>query len=270
MPELPEVETIVRSFRRRLEGRRIVAFRSRWPRQASPSVAAVRRAIVGRRIARLTRRGKYVAFQLDPTGFLLVHLRMSGRFEWSTPPEPEPRHVRTVWELDDGHRLLFCDARKFGRILYADDLATATAELGREPLGRGFTASVLQALLHGRRRRLKPLLLDQSVIAGLGNIYADEALFRARLHPLCRSDGVKPADAERLHAAIRTLLRDAIRRHGTTIDWIYPGGWMQKHLMVYGRAGQPCRRCGTPIQALRVGQRGTHICPRCQPLDGRR
>ena len=160
----------------------------------------------------------------------------------------------------------FCDARKFGRIQHTTDLAAATADLGIEPLGRGFTLGALRGRLDGRARRLKPLLLDQTVIAGLGNIYTDEALFRARLHPLTPGNRLKPGDVAALHRSIRAVLREAIRYHGTSIDWIYPGGWMQKRLRVYGRAGEPCRSCRTPIAYLRVAQRGTHICPRCQPL----
>lgn len=265
MPELPEVETIVRNCRPRLEGRRIVAFETSWPKQVAPSVAAVRRAIVGRRVVRLGRRAKFIVFHLEPTGFLLVHLRMSGRFEWSRGDNGTPDHVRTVFTLDDGQRLLFCDARKFGRVTYADDLAVATAGLGVEPLSREFTPALLATLLRSRARQMKPLLLDQAVIAGLGNIYADEALFRARLHPLTPSSRLRSQQIAALHTAIRDVLREAIRRHGTSIDWIYPGGWMQKHLRVYGRTGEPCRECGTPIAALRVAQRGTHICPTCQP-----
>lgn len=269
MPELPEVETIVRTCRPRLEGRRIRAFRSLWSRNVAPSARAVSRALAGQTITHLTRRGKHIVFQLTD-GWLLVHLRMSGRLEWGADHERPPVHVRAVWELDDGRRMLLCDARKFGRITYTRDLAATTAGLGPEPLARDFTAGKLQRLLRGRRRRLKPLLLDQAVIAGLGNIYADEALFHAGLHPLRRSDEVTAAEIRRLHTAIRRVLRQAIAAHGTTIDWIYPGGWMQKRLKVYGRTGQPCRRCGTSISALRVAQRGTHVCPRCQPLSGRR
>ncbi len=304
MPELPEVETIVRNFRPGLLGRRIVGFRSLWPKGVSPPPGRLRRAIVGRTITDVTRRGKFIVLALDDGGWLLVHLRMSGRFEWlnGEPPSPGPalraainprlarrggagsgscsrdsdappvpslegsgvRHVRATLGLDDG-TLAFCDARKFGRILYTRDLAGATAELGPEPLARGFTAERLAGLLRGRRRQLKPLLLDQRVLAGLGNIYTDEALFRAGLHPLCRSDRLSDAQIRRLHAAVRAVLRLAIRNHGTSIDWAYPGGWMQRKLAVYGRAGEPCRACGTPIVGLRVGQRGTHICPRCQP-----
>lgn len=265
MPELPEVETIVRACRPRLEGRRIVAFETRWPKSVTPSAAEVRRAVCGRTVTSVARRGKFIVLQLDDGGCLLVHLRMSGRFEWDEAGDGRLAHVRTSWTLDDGRRLCFCDARKFGRVIYTRDLAAATAELGPEPLESGFTPAVLGAVLRRRRRQLKPLLLDQRVIAGLGNIYADESLFRAGLHPLLRSDRLADAQVAALHRAIRGVLRLAIRNHGTTIDWIYPGGWMQRRLMVYGRTGEPCRRCRTRIVALRVGQRGTHVCPRCQP-----
>ncbi len=265
---MPEVETIVRTFRPLLVRRRIVDFRTRWPKNVSPRAALVRRAINGRTIAALNRRGKFIVMTLAGGGHLLVHLRMSGRFEWAADHAAEPVHVRAVWKLDGGDRLLFCDARKFGRILYTTELAAATADLGPEPLERTFTPEALRRIVEARSRRLKPLLLDQRVIAGLGNIYTDEALFRAGLHPLSVSDRLSIEQVRRLHGAIRRVLREAIRRHGTTIDWIYPGGWMQRHLRVYGRTGEPCRACGTPIEALRIGQRGTHICPKCQRLNG--
>jgi formamidopyrimidine-DNA glycosylase len=268
VPELPEVETIVRRCRPRLEGRRIVAFVSRWAKQAAPSVRAVRAGIVGRTITRLARRGKYIVFHLDDGGFLLVHLRMSGRFEWAAERRTRPRHVRSTWDLSDGNRLLLCDSRKFGRLVYTRDLAAATAGVGVEPLGRGFTVARLKRELDARARQLKPLLLDQSIIAGLGNIYADESLFRAGLHPLVRSSQLEGAQVAALHEAIRHVLRKAIRYCGTSFDRAYLGGSMQKQLMVYGRAGEPCRVCGTPIVSLRVAQRGTHVCPKCQPFDG--
>jgi formamidopyrimidine-DNA glycosylase len=194
---------------------------------------------------------------------------MSGRFEWAANHAQEPPHVRTTWHLDDGNRLLLCDARKFGRIICAPDLAAVTANLGVEPLGRGFTAARLAKELHKRGRQLKPLLLDQSVIAGLGNIYADESLFRAGLHPTTRSNRLDDRQVAALREAIRAVLREAIRYRGTSFDWIYPSGQMQGRLLVYGRTGEPCPRCNTPIERLRVAQRGTHICPRCQPRDGR-
>jgi formamidopyrimidine-DNA glycosylase len=268
VPELPEVETIVRRFRPLVEGRRIAGFRARWKKQLSPGAAAVWRGCVGRRIARLGRRGKFIVFELDPPGWLLVHLRMSGRFEWGANCECEPGHLRATWIFDDSERLLFCDPRKFGRIIYAADLAAATADLGVEPLSRAFTVRKLAELLRQHHRRLKPLLLDQRVIAGLGNIYTDEALFRAGLHPLARSDRLTPPQVAALHAAIRSVLRQAIIYQGTTFDHAYAGGGMQQRLAVYGRRGQPCLRCGTAIQYARIGQRGTHFCPRCQRGGG--
>lgn len=294
MPELPEVETYVRHFRPLLEGRRIVRFDASWPRQIEPDVATVRRWIAGRRIARLERRAKYIVAELTNgetapcasiapgrapsaavspnraagAGFLMIHLRMTGRLEWSGNRAARPEHVRAAFRLDDGHTLWFCDARKFGRIAYTSDLARATAHLGVEPLGGAFTAKVFEELLRCRARRLKPLLLDQSIVAGLGNIYVDEALFRAGLHPLTVADALTAEQVRRLRRAIRAVLRQAIRLGGTSFDWVYPEGGMKRHLYVYGRAGEPCKRCATPIAGLRVGQRGTHVCPRCQPAPG--
>lgn len=276
MPELPEVETIVRAIRARLEGRRIAGFGSLWPANCTPAPERIRASVAGRRIAAVTRRAKFIVLSLDSGEHVLVHLRMSGRLEWGAANgnpsfargaerrEAPPRHARAWWDLEGGERLWLCDARKFGRILLTDDLPAATARLGVEPLGDEFTLERFAALLGSRSRQLKPLLLDQSVIAGLGNIYADEALHRAGLHPLARSDQLAPAQVARLHAAIRDVLRRAIRANGTSFDWIYPEGRMQAYLRVYGRAGRPCRRCGTPIRRIRVGQRGTHLCPVCQ------
>ncbi|MBK9128441.1 MAG: bifunctional DNA-formamidopyrimidine glycosylase/DNA-(apurinic or apyrimidinic site) lyase [Phycisphaerales bacterium] len=269
MPELPEVETFVRNFRPGLVGRRIVAFESHWKRNVRPREQVAARAMRGKQIEAVNRRGKLIVLHLSGGKVVLIHLRMSGRLEWGEPGAAEPRHVRAAWRLDSGRRLLLCDARKFGRIWVADDIAAAVGTLGPEPLDPHFTASALAARLAGRRRQIKPLLLDQSVVAGLGNIYTDESLFYARIHPLTRSDRLAPGQVRRLHAAIRRVLRTAIDRHGTTIDWIYPGGRMQRELAVYGRAGEPCRRCGALIVALRVGQRGTHVCPRCQPAAER-
>lgn len=265
MPELPEVETIVRTLRPRLLGRRITGFTTRWRRTCLPSPALIRAGVVDRTIDRISRRGKFIVITLADGGHLLIHLRMSGRLEWDDTLATGRTHIRATWDLDDESRLVFVDARKFGRVHYTCDPAAVLGVLGPEPLSRAFTATRLAALLAGRRRQLKPLLLDQTIIAGLGNIYTDEALFAAGLHPLTRAADLDRRQVQRLHQAIRDVLRLAIRKHGTSIDWIYPGGWMQRHLKVYGRTAQPCRHCGTPIRALRVGQRGTHLCPVCQP-----
>jgi formamidopyrimidine-DNA glycosylase len=276
MPELPEVETMVRAFRERLVGRTIAAFEARWARQVSPDPTTLARGLAGRTITSLGRRAKHALLGLDDGACLLVHFGMSGRLEWSEGPavEPdlpaeaqaqaEPPHARAVWHLEGGARLFFCDARKFGRLALTRDLEQALAHLGPEPLEPGFTPAVLQAALGAHARALKPLLLDQAVVAGLGNIYTDEALFRARLHPLTRSDRLTRADFTRLHAAIRHVLEQGILHQGTTFDWVYEGGRMQEHLAVYGREGLPCPACGTPVTRLVVGQRGTHVCSACQ------
>jgi formamidopyrimidine-DNA glycosylase len=261
MPELPEVETTVRKLRGGACGRRIKKFKATWARQVQPSIAGVRRAVVGRKIERLSRRGKYIVFHLDDGSCLLVHLGMSGRL---SVDEKDAAHVRAVWDLDDGGRLLFCDARKFGRIRVARDLDECLCNLGLEPLSRRFTASALQKALTARSRQLKPLLLEQSAVCGLGNIYADESLYRARLHPLTCSDSLTAAQVKRLHRAIVETLRQAVRLCGTSFDWAYPGGRMQDRLLAYGRAGEPCRRCGREIKRILVGQRSTHFCPTCQ------
>ena len=284
MPELPEVETIVRMCRPQLAGRRVVRFVGAVAKQAHPNVSAVRHGIVGKRIRRVWRRGKYIVIDLEgpacrsgrrprrrpnqrPAGHLLIHLGMSGRLDWAGEHEHDPHHVRAYFDLDDGDRLLFRDARMFGKIIYAPRVEAVIGHLGVEPLGRHFTVERLARLLRGRSRQLKPLLLDQSVIAGLGNIYADEVLFAAGLHPLTRCDRLDDRQLRRLWRAIRRVLRQAIRYKGTSFDAVYQGGQMRRRLKVYGRGGQPCRRCGTPIVALRVAQRGTHVCPRCQPLQ---
>jgi formamidopyrimidine-DNA glycosylase len=261
MPELPEVETTVRALRSRLLGQQLREFEASWPPMVLPSVAEVRSAVVGQRVAAVDRRGKFVVLRLQ-TGACLVHLKMTGRLLWSDNGAPVA-HVRASWTLSDGDRLLFRDPRKFGRVRYVSDYEQFAGQLGIEPLTRAFTPDALRQVLRARRR-LKPLLLDQTQIAGLGNIYADEALFRARLHPLRPACSVNPAQAAALHQAIRSVLREAIRHGGSSIDWAYPGGRMQNRLAVYGRAGQPCPRCGRAIVRIRVGGRGTHVCPRCQ------
>lgn len=267
MPELPEVETTVRALRRRLPGQELREFDASWPPMVLPSLAEVRSAIVGQRVASVDRRGKFVVLRLQ-TGACLVHLRMTGRLVWSDN-SPSVTHVRATWTLSGGDRLHFHDPRKFGRIRFVSDYDEFAVQLGIEPLARGFTMDALQQILRAKRR-LKPLLLDQTVIGGLGNIYTDEALFRARLHPLRPACHVKPAQVATLREAIRSVLREAIRHGGSSIDWAYPGGRMQNRLAVYGRAGQPCPRCGRTIVRIRVGGRGTHVCPCCQKAPGPR
>lgn len=273
MPELPEVETIVRELRPSLEWRTIVAAHVSWPRTIAAPMQDVARfcaGVRGRQVRSVGRRGKFVVLTLD-VGSLLIHLRMSGRL-LIVPRGPE-RHLRMWLELKEGGSLYFYDPRKFGRVWLLDDPDVVLGQLGPEPLADDFTAEVLADRLRGRRGMLKSLLLNQRFIAGLGNIYTDESLFRAGLHPLRAANSLTIAEVRRLHRAIREVLSEAIEHCGTTFDGAYlrPGGErgeQERHLLVYGRAGQPCIRCGTPIERITVGGRGTHICPRCQGSAG--
>lgn len=274
MPELPEVETTLRLIAPLLRGRTITATDVSWARTlGGVTRPAFQRAVVGARIAGLRRRAKQIVLELErdhsAAGALLVHLRMTGRLYVEPEGTPASPYVRVSLALDDEHILRFLDVRKFGRVLYASDPEAALAKLGPEPLEDAFTADVFRAMLHRRRRQLKPLLLDQAFLAGLGNIYVDEALFIAGLHPMRRADTVRRPKAVALHAAIREVLAAAIERQGSSFDRFYrtpegqPGSY-QHEFRVYGRTGQPCPRCGAPIRRFVVGQRGTHVCLRCQ------
>ncbi len=275
MPELPEVETVVRLVRPKLVGRTIEGADVRWERTlGGASAGAFRRAVVGARVASAWRRAKYLVFDLErdgaTAGWLVGHLRMTGRMHVERDGWDPGPYGRVALRLDRGKVLHFVDVRKFGRLRFVTDLAEAFAGLGPEPLGDEFTAEAFAAALRRRRRMLKPLLLDQSFVAGLGNIYVDEALHEARLHPLRLASTVGPEPARRLHAAIRRTLAAAIEREGSSFDAFYrtpegqPGSY-QHQFRVYGRAGRPCPECGRPIRRLVVGQRGTHVCPGCQP-----
>lgn len=271
MPELPEVETIVRHLRQGangtpgLPGKDIVAVRLRWPRHvAEPAPEAFRHRVAGQTVLDVSRRGKYLIFPLS-RDTMLIHLKMSGDLVMTPSDSPAERYDHTVFELSDGWELRFSDARKFGKIFLLRDPAPKLESLGPEPLSDDFTAAVLGKRLRSRRRALKPLLLDQSFVAGLGNIYADEALHLARLHPLRRSDELSDDEVKALWKSIRRALRAGLKHNGASIDWVYRGGDFQNHFRVYQRAGQPCPACGTTLVRIVVAQRGTHFCPACQP-----
>ena len=275
MPELPEVETIARQLRPELVGRVLGKASVRWERSLGGlAPRELERAVRGALVRSVDRRGKFLVIGLERSGerngALLVHLRMSGRLLVQPRGHAVDPYLRVRIGLDDGRWLDFVDVRKFGRFRFARDPEDVLGELGPEPLERGFSARALHRALLERRRLLKPLLLDQTFVAGLGNIYVDESLHRSGLHPLARSDRCDAASAARLHAAIRSVLREAIAREGSSFDAFYrtpqgqPGSY--QHLFrVYARAGQPCTTCGTPIRRMVVGQRGTHFCPSCQP-----
>jgi len=276
MPELPEVETIVQALRRGgrdglpVVGETLAGVQVLWPRTiAVPSLPEFHRRIPGQTVKDVTRRGKFVCLQLTHD-VLLVHLRMSGDLRVDGLNDsgqllPLQPHDRAVFAFESGLRLAFNDARKFGRIWLVDDPQTVTGSLGPEPLDPGFAWEELYRRLHASARRLKPLLLDQSFLAGLGNIYTDEALFAAGLHPSMAANTLSEEHAERLWTAIRAVLQEGILRNGASIDWVYRGGNFQNHFRVYRRTGQPCMVCGTSIQRKIIGQRSTHFCPVCQP-----
>jgi formamidopyrimidine-DNA glycosylase len=280
MPELPEVETIVSAlrdgrseYRTSVVGKTVYDAVVLWQKTlATPSEDEFKERIQGQAITGLSRRGKFLVFSLM-RDFLLIHLRMSGdlRLEDATDEHGNPKafekHDRLALNFTDGSRLVFNDTRKFGRAWLTADADEVTGSLGPEPLDETFTTEQFHHMLISRGRQLKPLLMDQTFIAGLGNIYADEALHLAKLHPLTHSSNMTTVQSEKLLVAIRAVLNEGIRRNGASIDWVYRGGEFQNHFRAYGRTGEPCPVCGTPIERLVVGQRGTHICPCCQTLQ---
>lgn len=281
MPELPEVETIVRDLRAAgLEGLRLERVRVFWPRSVAKSTpAAFSRALRGARIERLSRRGKYIVMDLGRGRRLLLHLRMTGQLKLVPSSRGRDLHEHVVLDLSDGRQLRFRDTRKFGRWeLLACGAGGPIARLGPEPLDEALTTAGLADMLRRRRRLLKPLLLDQAFLAGLGNIYVDEALWEAGLHPLRRSDTLTVGEAEALHRAIRRVLTVSIGKRGTSLGAGKPNfrgpdgrhGTNQEALRVFRRAGQPCPRCGREIARMVVGQRSTHVCSACQPAPGAR
>jgi len=289
LPELPEVETTRRHLAEHLPGARVAAVEIPDPHALwRPDPATFMARLVGSVLGAVRRRGKYLIVDLAPAepaapelplsidgapsagDYLLIHRRMSGNLFLRAPgAPPDPRTV-VVIRLADGRELRFCDMRRFARMWLADAAEVAALEraLGPEPLSSTFTAQRLAAALANRRGQLKPLLLDQRSVAGLGNIYADEALFAARLHPSRSAATLTAADLRRLHRAIRAVLAQGVRNEGTSFrDYLGAVGLPGRNQLMVGvfrRHGQPCPRCGTTIEKTRVGGRGTHYCPRCQ------
>jgi len=264
MPELPEVETIARKLKPDLVGKTILSADLFWPRTlAMPSPRKFKQLIQGQKILDVSRRAKYLILQLSDFN-LLIHLRMSGDLSIRNSTIRAETHDRLVLKLSDGNSLVFNDTRKFGRVWLTAKPEEVLGKLGPEPLGSDFTVQWLHAELHKKRRQLKPLLLDQTFIAGLGNIYTDEALHVAKLHPLSASDSITARQARALHEAIHAVLNEGIRRNGASFDWVYRGGEFE--FRVYGRADEKCPVCGTKIKRILVGQRSTHYCPKCQKL----
>lgn len=264
MPELPEVETIVRGLRGPLVGRTFTDVVVTWPNSIKTSIPELQNRLPGQRIEAITRRGKYLQFHLSGGDTLLLHLKMSGDLlvePVSVPPHP---HVRTIFGLDNDHQLRFKDTRKFGRVYLVDDPADVVGKLGPEPLADDFTGEDFKALFQRRTGRLKPLLLNQEFIAGIGNIYADESCFMAGLDPRRPVDTLSSEELERLYQAIRQALNRGIVHKGASLDDVYRGGEFQNHFQVYGRADEPCLRCGSLLVRIVLGGRSTHFCSQCQ------
>jgi formamidopyrimidine-DNA glycosylase len=275
MPELPEVETVRRRLEPILVGRCLDRVDIRDPRVVRPlEPLEVAAELEGERVAALDRRGKYLIVRFESGRALLIHLRMTGTLRHgSRGAFADDPHARVVVNLDDGSDVVYRDVRRFGTwlVLEPEELDPYLgARVGAEPLERRFTSARLAERLAGRRAPLKAALLDQRTLAGMGNIYADEALWRARLHPLTPAgDVVDPEQLTALVRAVKDALRAGIARQGATLrDYAQPNGArgrMQHEFKVYGRGGEPCERCGTPIEKIRVAGRGTWFCPTCQP-----
>jgi formamidopyrimidine-DNA glycosylase len=280
MPELPEVETVRARLEPKLVGRRFDRVKIFDPRLTRPEdPAGVAAELEGERVAALDRRGKYLIVRFESGRVLLIHLRMTGHLllangrpgEGVTPADDV--HRRAVVRLDDGSDVVYRDVRRFGTwlLLEPDQLDPyLEPRVGLEPLARSFTTKQLAQALSGRRAPVKAAILDQRRLAGVGNIYADEALWRARIHPQRPADELGSDEIKALHAGIRRALKAGIERQGATLrDYRTPDGGsgaMQHEFKVYGREGEPCDRCGTPIEKIRAAGRGTWYCPRCQGL----
>jgi formamidopyrimidine-DNA glycosylase len=274
MPELPEVETVARGLDEQLTGRTVTGVDVHWERSiGTPDSVTFADRLVGQTITSVRRRGKWVVTELESGDALLVHLRMTGQLLVEPIGTPDGGYTRVVIYLDDGDRLRFSDMRKFGRLILTKDADEVLGDLGPEPLADDFTVEEFQRMLAQRRGRIKSLLLNQHFVAGLGNIYVNEALWQARMHPLRPANSLSAEEAGRLYSAIRSVLRAAIEAGGTTLD---NGNFKQadgeagvfvSQLEIYGREGEPCVCCEAPIERITVGQRGTYFCPCCQEAE---
>lgn len=274
MPELPEVQTVVEELGQRLAGRRFARGADvLWPRTIGhPGASAFAERLAGQRARGVRRRAKYILIDLEDEDLLVIHLRMTGNLHFASAGTPPHPHLRVRLPLEDGEELRFADMRKFGRLYLGTpgELATVIplGTLGPEPLDPGFSPDRLWVALSGRRGQIKPTLLDQTVVAGLGNIYVDEALFRAGIDPRRAVDTLTPSEVVALHAGIQAALHQAIGNGGTSFrDYLSTWGRKgsnQDDLLVFRRHGEACLRCGRPLERIVVGGRGTHLCPTCQ------
>lgn len=271
MPELPEVETIARQLRvRGVEGRKVLSVKVNWVRMVEPlSAASFTRQVRGMTIDQISRRGKWLMFSLSSGKTIMIHLRMAGSFSME-----KGQHDRIVLKLSDGLALYYRDTRKFGRWKLVDDPQIILGKLGPDALTRQFTLKYFSETMQKRHRMIKPLVLDQSIVAGLGNIYADEALWESKVHPERLSDSLSNTELELLFKAIKHVLKVGVKNRGTSLgdgktnyrDVEGESGDHREEVKAYGRSGKPCERCGELLKKITVAQRGTHFCPVCQSL----
>ena len=271
MPELPEVETVRRGLERLVVGKTIGQVRVRYAKMIGTGVDSFVHDLPSQTIERIGRRGKYLLFYLTG-GVLVSHLRMEGKYLFYPDAVPERTHAHVFFEMTDGGTLVYEDVRKFGtmELLRKDQLEAyfAARKLGPEPTEADFLLPPFAAALSRSKKPIKPYLLEQTLVVGLGNIYVDEALWRARIHPARPAASLKPAEVKRLREQIIEVLQLGIEKRGSTIrtyrNALGEDGTMQDFLQVYGKTGQPCARCGSPIEKIKLGGRGTHLCPHCQ------
>ncbi len=271
MPELPEVETIKNELMPHVIGRRVAGVTLGWEgivKQSSSEDFCAR--LVGQGVTWISRRGKYLIFSLSSGEALIIHLKMTGSLLLNHASDKPDKFIRAVLYLDNNYQLRFRDPRKFGAMWLVADVSSVVGKLGPEPLEADFTAKVLAERLGSRKAPIKPLLLDQNFVAGIGNMYADEALYDAKIHPLRPASSLSQEEITRLHKAICEVLRAAIGNKGASVEnYFRPGGELGtahfEFRVAHGLGGKLCRRCGTPIERITVRNRGTYFCPKCQP-----
>lgn len=276
MPELPEVETVRRGLTKLVEGSTIKSVDVLYPKMVNLPPKDFENALKGKKIDRIDRRGKYLLIRLSDHLTIVSHLRMEGKYDVELDGAPLDKHTHVVFHLTDGRELRYNDTRKFGRMNLVDtgtEMSVAGLKtIGPEPTEQALTLDYITAIFKKSRKVIKPFLLDQSNIAGLGNIYADEVLWLSKINPKQPVNSLKPAQIKRLRKNIITEIQMAIDGHGTTVHSYSTAygeaGNFQNHLNVYGKQGEPCPRCGTKIVKIKLAQRGTHYCPKCQPLRG--
>lgn len=274
MPELPEVETVRRGLNTLVRGQKILAVRINYKRMIQSDLTEFKAYLVNQTIHQVNRRGKYLLFDLGEQT-LVSHLRMEGKWlRYPSSEVPDNKHFHAFFDLSNAQTLVYQDVRKFGTMELVKTLELADffsrKKIGPEPTEADFDLKTLQDQLSGSQKKLKPYLLDQSLVAGLGNIYVDEALWLAKIHPSEIARHLSPQKVAELRRAVIHILAEGVKHGGSTIrsyqNALGMAGTMQDYLQVYGKTGQPCARCGTPIEKYKLAGRGTHFCPKCQKL----